>query len=585
MKFNKTLIATSLLAALTLSGCGSDSNDSVTTKPTTPETENIAKGRFIDAQVQGLDFISGAEKGQTDSDGNYTIDPDASAVSFYLGGENGLLIGSVSSRSVTTPFEAAGTYERSINLARLLLTINDHNDNSTIIIPTEIKDNPSQEIKAALAQITLDDTSFEKSVNTLLTLLDSKKLVSAVDAEQHMQASLNPTKLKRGSEKVLSQWAKGSDQRFVERSTVLRIKNPKDENPKDEYHNAIHADRTLGEEVFTKTVGLSSMQFTLKKDEFLVHKGSNDTTFSDRFAAQYLTCVKENGEISVDSNNGDAPLCNGIPIEPDQNVDFFNEPSAFTYVITNPLAEQDADESMSWDEFADEQGVYGCMSQQNCSEEVLTQFAEFEVDDSDAEDGSSMQREMISGSYDPITGVYVQSRTKEKTTGIHTGRTTEYISFIYPINADGSDRYVDFKGTWTAKETRPDCANVAVSKMVFNDKGLILTGNEFKPTPENKCNTITIQDTQLTPYSELAKMDFWWFGTNETGVSLATLDQLNTTVRWNDKKLNEIKNNFKINRFSYIPAGKNWDLGLLVRDTLNNAGQKSATITIQKISN
>lgn len=54
MKFNKTLIATSLLAALTLSGCGSDSNNSDTSTPPTDsktKTITVIDGYLTEAEV------------------------------------------------------------------------------------------------------------------------------------------------------------------------------------------------------------------------------------------------------------------------------------------------------------------------------------------------------------------------------------------------------------------------------------------------------------------------------------------------------------------------------------------------------
>lgn len=576
MQFKLSLLAGSLLAALTLTGCNSDSssdsNTSVTPDVKPPVT--VTKGQFIDAKVQGLDYVSGKEISQTDAEGNYTLGTDT--ISFYLGGTDGLLIGSISGRTIATPFEAAGTYERSINLARLLLTINEHNDDSTIIIPSLIKNNPSKEIKVVLAKITLDDTEFEKSALKLLALLTPEKLafISAEAAESHMQKSLNPAELSRGSNTVLTAWARGSEQRFVERSTVLRIQPSEGQA----FQNAIHADRTLGDKVFNKTVGLTSMQFTLAEDAFKEHVGSNDTTFSSAFAAMYLTCVGIDGELTLPTNNS-APLCNDIPATIDNKLVPIANSSKFTYVITNPFEATETESTMSWDGFADEQGFYGCIAQKNCSEKVLSQYAEFVVDDSDEQDDSQMQRELISGSYDPVTDVYTQTRSKTHQSQPYAGRTTEYINFIYPVDKSGVDRYVDFTGTWTAKETRPGCDDVATSTLTFDDSNITLTGQEFS----GSCDIVDDLNVTIT-YADFAKMDFWWFGTNNK-VSTATLDQLNTTVRWNDKDTGKTVDNFKINRFSYIPAGKAWDQGILVRDTLNDAGNKTATITMKKISN
>ncbi|WP_318471381.1 chromosome partitioning protein ParA [Photobacterium leiognathi] len=530
MQFKLSLVAASLLATLTLTGCNDDSSSA----PTTPDVENpspetgnptpVTTGQFIDAKVQGLDYVIGTKAAQTDAEGNYELGAENGTISFYIGGKDGLLIGSVSGRAVTTPFEAAGTYERSINLARLLLTINEHNDDSTIIIPSLIKDNPSADIQAALAKITLDDGYFEKSVETLLTQLDSKALVAAADAQKHMQASLNPEQLQRGSEEVLTQWAKGSNQIIIHRSANLRVKNSNDET----FKTVIHQDQENGKYVG----GLNLMNYKLTDDQFTILAGSNDSTIEKTST---------------------------LP--------------SFVYEMTNEAKVSTENKMEPWSEIETMGSPYACMAAKNCSESLLTQA---NLEYIERQDGDHKQKEAQSGTYDPVTQVYTQIRSKEYLDGDYTGRISESIEFFYPVTDAKTDRFVDFTGTWTAKETRPDCPDVATSTLTFGENTITLTGQEFTGTCE-----ITDGLNETVTYEDYAKMDFWWFGTN-VQVSTATLDQLNTTVRWNDKDTGETNDNFKINRFSYIPAGKAWDQGLLVRDTLNDNGDKIATITMKK---
>lgn len=123
-------------------------------------------------------------------------------------------------------------------------------------------------------------------------------------------------------------------------------------------------------------------------------------------------------------------------------------------------------------------GAYACMANATCSEQTLTKFEVIERDDSDAQDGSQMQKETISGSYDPITDVYVQTRSKENLNGKHIGRVEEAINFIYPVEVVGQDRYVDFIGTWHSVMTEPGCDEVAVATYTFDANGLTTTGQE-----------------------------------------------------------------------------------------------------------
>lgn len=582
----KKLSFIAMAVATALVGCGGDdsssnnngNNGNTAQKAEKPEIAIPAQGKFIDAQIEGLYYTSGLKQGFTTNEGEYEIDTDIGNVTFILGGKingdvDGLVIGNVSARHITTPFEAAGTFQRSVNLARLLLTINDHGNDQLIVIPEAIK-TPDATMVSALKRITLDD--IETSSATVLQLLGktSEDLISAEEAQKHLVASLGP--LTRGSNDKLTHWAKGSNWAFVERSARQRIRNMAG----SDYDLVIHADRTLGDDVFKNTVGLAGQTFTLANGDLIVHKGSNDSTVSGSFAAQYLTCVKENGIFSWSEN--DKPLCNDetIAIDPALN-GVANGNGHYQLVVTDPTEFSNEEMKWPWNEMVDMAGAYACMANATCSEQTLTKFEVIERDDSDEQDGSQMQKETMSGSYDPITDVYVQTRSKEYLNGEYIGRVEEAINFIYPVEAVGQDRYVDFIGTWRSVMTEPGCDEVAVAIYTFNANGLTTTGKELNGNGSG-CYLEDLNET--VSYQELASMDYWWFTTNAAGASKATLDQLNTTIRWNDRDAGDTVDNFKINRFSYIPAGKNWDRGVLVRDTLDSQGNKVHTQTLTKIS-
>nr|WP_158161650.1 chromosome partitioning protein ParA [Vibrio mimicus] len=580
----KKLSLIAMAVATALVGCGGDDSSSNNNGNTAQKAEKpvIAiptQGQFIDATIEGLHYTSGSKQGFTNTEGQYDIDANIANVTFILGGEingdvDGLVIGNVSSRHITTPFEAAGTFQRSINLARLLLTINDNANDQLIVIPEAIK-TPDAAMVSALKRITLDD--IETSSVAVLEKLGktSADLITAEEAQKHLVSSLG--QLTRGSNDKLTHWAKGSNWAFVERSARQRIRN----SAGSDYDLVIHADRSLGDDVFKNTVGLAGQTFTLADSDFIVHKGSNDSTVSGNFAAQYLTCVKKNGIFSWSEN--DEPLCNDeeiITIDPALN-GIANGNGHYQLVVTDPTMFSTEEVKETWNEMVDMVGAYACMANATCSEQTLTKFEVITRDDSDAQDGSQMQKETMSGSYDPITDVYVQTRSKEYLNGKHIGRVEEAINFIYPVEAVGQDRYVDFIGTWRSVMTEPGCDEVAVATYTFDANGLTTTGQELNGNGSG-CYLEGLNET--VSYQELANMDYWWFTTNAAGASKATLDQLNTTIRWNDRDAGDTVDNFKINRFSYIPAGKNWDRGVLVRDTLDSQGNKVHTQTLTKIS-
>ncbi|EPS3610523.1 chromosome partitioning protein ParA [Vibrio cholerae] len=579
----KKLSLIAMAVATVLTGCGGDdsssnnngNNGNTAQKAEKPVIAIPAQGQFIDATIEGLHYTSGSKKGFTTADGRYEIDTNIANVTFILGGEingdvDGLVIGNVSSRHITTPFEVAGTFQRSVNLARLLLTINDNANDQLIVIPEAIQ-RPDAAMVSALKRVTLDD--IETSSVAVLGLLGktSADLISAEEAQKHLGESLNG--LKRGSTDKLTHWAKGSNWAFVERSASQRIRD----RAGSDYDLVIHADRTLGDDIFKKTVGLAGQTFTLANGDLIVHKGSNDSSVSGSYAAQYLTCVKENGIFSWSEN--DKPLCNDETIAIDPALNGVADGNGhYQLVVTDPTEFSNEEMKWPWNEMVDMAGAYACMANATCSEQTLTKFEVIERDDSDAQDGSQMQKETISGSYDPITDVYVQTRSKEYLNGKHIGRVEEAINFIYPVEAVGQDRYVDFIGTWRSVMTEPGCDEVAVAIYTFDAKGLTTMGEELNGNGSG-CYLADLNET--VSYQELANMDYWWFTTNAAGASKATLDQLNSTIRWNDR--DETVDNFKINRFSYIPAGKNWDRGVLVRDTLDSQGNKVHTQTLTKI--
>lgn len=593
--------------AFALMGCGGSDgssnngsdNSNTTAKAQKPSIAVPTKGEFIDAKVIGLDYVSGGTTGQTDTTGGYTIDPSNPEVSFYLGGQDGLFIGSVSGRHITTPFEAVGTHQRAVNLARLLLTIGEGTSTlinsgqaeliTEITLPTDFTD-ATDALKIAM----LDD---ETSLLAIAKALDSSvtKLVSEEAATTHMEASL--ANIERGSAVNLTHWSRGSNWTFVQRSSSLRETAGSEG---EVLSSVIHLDTTNEAAKFDDT---SSMILTLNQDNVIIRSGSNDSSMSGKKAAEYLTCTIDNkGSYSIrEIDDNDVPYCNDmeiprVPTSSDGNITEYVAAGSFSdyskynpnyqYSLTNPTTTQKTDENMSWSELAEMGGAFECMTASNCSELSLSKFETVIRDDNtDGYHGDEpkWQKEVLSGSYDPITDIYIQSRRKvdveDKNGKYENGRISESIVFLYPVEAPGQDRYVDFIGTWEGREL---CGNdVAIAKMTFTTAGLTMTGEECNRI--GSVETISNMGTETYAYKDLPK-DLWWFGTNTAGVSKATLDQLNSTVRWNDREPGETGKDIKINRFTYIPAGVNWDKGLLIRDTLDSNGDKLSTITMKKIN-
>lgn len=568
MQFKYSVLATSLVATLTLAGCGGGSSS------TSDSVATVSQGQFIDAPVEGLYYIAkpSGKSGLTDANGRYEM-AEGDTITFYLGGENGLRLGSTSARAVTSPFEVTGNYQKALNLARILQTMDNAGDGA-ITLPDSIK-SPGPQMLAALNNIQLHDMA---TADDLKNELSATEWISEETALSHLNNSL--AGLERGSKELLTDWHKGSGQYLRTIDTTLTATNASDSAER----LYVQADQLLSPELFDATRGMSHMTLRLDDEQLTTLKGSNDSTISEDSAALYLTCLNNQGidSVFVKAEGMNNATCDGLDIPVAENL--FSLGNKFNYSLLDPQKTATQDETTPWGEVQKFGGLYACMAEQNCSEAKLTGFTiTDEYDDSDDQDGSEMQKDVLSTSYDAVTGVYTEVKKRTITKSEHAeraGRVSHSLAFAYLVDGPNAERYVDFKGTWKVLSTDPECDGVAVATMTFSDQGMVSSGQEF-----NDCTPTDLESTLYT-YADLAKMDYWWFTTNGTGNdSKATLAQLNTTVRWCDADDNpEVcpEGAAKYNRWEYIPAGKNWDQGILNRRTLSASGEVLSTMSYQK---
>lgn len=586
MSFKHTVIATSVLSALILSGCGSDSSDNASTPakqgtvtPTeettvTPTEETTApQGQFIDAAVEGLYYETqpSGKSGFTDAEGRYDYE-EGDTVSFFLGGKNGLRIGNTSARTITSPFEATGNFQKALNLARILQSMNDAGPGS-ITLPDSIK-SPSPSMISALNNVMLHDLDSASDLKSELNLTD---WVTEEQALAHLNDSL--TNLERGSKEPLTDWQRGSGKYL---RTITSTLSAQEKDSDEQLY--VYADKLLPDDVFNATRGMPNMTLRLDEPHMTVLQGSNDTqTASKEYTGYYLTCLKEKGiDATYSTPDDETPYsrCDGEKLPRIDNL--YDLGNHYLFALLLPQFAEKKDVDAQWENIKNYGVLYECLAEANCSEAKLTGFNITEYDDSEKQDGSVMQKDHLSTSYDAVTGVYTEVKKRLMTSGLSEGRRSESLSFAYLIDSPTAERYVDFTGTWQAVETRPNCDVTAKSTITFHENGMTVEGDEFI----GNCQTEEISETAT--YEELAGMDFWWFTTNGAGnESKATLTQLNTTIRWCDSdEPNQTEtcdsNDIKFNRWEYAPAGKNWDQGVLNRRTLSNNGEILSTISMYK---
>lgn len=580
MSIKHSILATSVIMALSLVGCGGDSSpksessDSTSNSTPSKPVNSAKQGQFIDAAVEGLYYEAtpSGKSGFTDADGIYDYE-EGDTIAFFLGGAEGLRIGNTSSRKVTSPFEVTGNFQKGLNLARILQSMDDAS-NGYITLPDSIK-SPSAKMIAALNNVTLHDLD---SASDLKNELNLTAWVTEEKALIHLNDSLK--ELERGSKEILTDWRKGSGKYLRTVDSTIAAKNNDSENMR----LYLHADKLLSEEVFDATRGMPTMTLRLGKQYMTVLKGSNDSQISEMFAKLYLTCLEQKGADAAfvtpnESSNGIAQ-CDGEDLN--DYSDTFELGEFFDYALLSPTSASKTDENEEWEQVAKFGTLYKCIADESCSEAKLTGFEVTSYDDSDKQDGSYVVNNQLSTSYDSVTGVHTQVNKRTVTSGSQKGRVSESLSFAYLVDSPDDERYVDFVGTWHAVSTRSGCDNVAKSTYTFDEKGVSVTGDEFS----RGCQVSAISET--ASYSDLSMMDFWWFTTNgNANNSKATLTQLNSTIRWCDSDEDAVSEDCaafdtKFNRWEYSPAGKDWDRGVLNRRTLDGSGNVQSTISMYK---
>ncbi len=561
--FNKSVLAISL--TLALAACSDSSGPS--TSPSGPSnsdggeitTPERATSRFIDSAVEGLVYrTSTGVTGITNSAGEYSSE-EGDTVTFYLGGTNGVKLGAASDKAVLTPFETSGKYDRSINVAILLQSIDAHFGSSgddVLTIPAQFQSLDDEIVRDALQNLSLSEHS---SVVTFLNEIGVTDVVSEEEALAHMQNSLADIHSSLTGE--ASQFAQGSGNIIKNLYVPIREITSGD--------TFVHADTTLPGDAADQIVGLGGMVFKLNQDniEVLIN---NDRSISGDYAKTFVNCIAEGYDFSFDNYT-----CSSTPSND------FQVASGFSYNFNQP---SDSPEGpYSYDE------KWLPVGTTNIAD--LHSFEDVTYDDSNDNDGTGWQRVITSSSYDPETAIFTQIRKKIEYTSdsrncdvsdtCTTDYIFEYVDFYYQVPSQNEERYIDFTGTW---ETTSICndGSVATATTTFGATGGTFAGQECQN------NTATTLNPETYDYAFLASIDYWWFG-QPGRESKATLAELNSTVKFCDQDNFDNKvdtcqtNDEQYVKWEYQPAGANWDKGLLIRKKYNSDGSLSSFSTTQKM--
>src|SRR5262249_22449547 len=135
-KMRKSFLTWPLMLALgfTLAACGgkakgSDGNtDNQPSPNAVPSTVSVASGIFVDAPVEGLTFVSGAQTGVTNASGQFKFETGGT-VHFKLGS---VVLGQAQAKAIMTPLDlvqavspsATETDPRVVQMVQFLMTVN-----------------------------------------------------------------------------------------------------------------------------------------------------------------------------------------------------------------------------------------------------------------------------------------------------------------------------------------------------------------------------------------------------------------------------------------------------------------------------
>jgi len=163
-----------------------------------------ATGKFVDAPVEGLKYVSGGHNGFTGSGGEFTYEV-GKTVTFSVGG---VVIGNAPGASTVTPVDLVktaaapgATVDAStaevIQIARFLLT-------ACAVTSTGIKIDSAVTEACASQSINLStasDTIFTQAINQIAATAGNRPVTTATDAQDHITASM--AALSSGSAPVL----------------------------------------------------------------------------------------------------------------------------------------------------------------------------------------------------------------------------------------------------------------------------------------------------------------------------------------------------------------------------------------------
>ncbi|HAS6272036.1 chromosome partitioning protein ParA [Vibrio vulnificus] len=423
-------------------------------------------GYFIDSPVTGLYYKTSSNLSGTTHKGAFQYHP-GDVVSFFLGNDDsGYLLTTLSGQEVITPTLASTKPSRSINMTRLLLSLDSTPENrDEIVLLNKLLSDPKlqQQLQG------LDLNFLDSSANQL-----DVELVSVKEAVEHLNQSQRYIEQHFTSEEVI----------FSPLNVRLRniIINKKDWQGRACALDLRHLDRPD----YRTPVGV--MSFEVTHDSLIQYP-----SVGDYFNGCYL-----------------------------------NRQHAYREKTVEPLSH-----------FEQWEGVVGCASQ-GCTRHDLNGFSLEDFDD----EGDWKYRS-VALNFDPQTQLLMgkMQGLGRKAQVAHSNK-AESLWFTYP---EAKGQHIAYEGIW--KETQ-------YQEQTLTERCLNIADGRVWLGPSNVSSCPLAASAYRQDVTQ-EYQDMWWLR-NASGH--AQLEQMNLMVRWFPQPYPA-----QYTTWEYLPAGQNWDQGILYR--------------------
>ncbi|MDF5664935.1 chromosome partitioning protein ParA [Vibrio parahaemolyticus] len=431
-----------------------------------PPASTLKQGYFIDSPVTGLYYKTSSNITGVTQQGAFHYQP-GDVISFFLGNDDkGYLLTTLSSQEVLTPTMATTKPSRSINMTRLLLSLDSTPENREEIV---------------LANRVLSDPRFQSQLKSLdLNYLDDAKRhlnldwVSVDEAIAHLNESQQYIEENFASDEII----------FEPRGITFKniVIKKKDWQGRACAYDLRYKHHPKYRPPFGET------RFTITKDSLIEHP-----SVGDHFQGCFIS---PNHQITED--------------------------------IVEPISK-----------FADWFNLVGC-SITGCTRNDLNGFSLEDFDD----EGDWKYRS-VAMNFDPSTELFM-----EKVQGLgrnkhiqHSNR-TEMLWFSYP---NTSEHDIDYLGVW--QQTQYHQQSMTQSCLLMRHQQVMRLPRSAETCP-----------TDASLYTQDATREFadmWWVNNDEPKANLA---QMNIMVRWSTTPAE-----INYTTWEYLPAGANWEQGILYR--------------------